>query len=260
MNQETTTPSKSSIHPLKVLIVIPARLAATRLPNKMLADINGIPMIVRVWQQAIKADIGPVIVACCGPEIKKAIDAVGGIAIETDPNLSNGTDRVMEAVRKFDPNGIYQIVVNVQGDLPTIDPDIIRAAILPLETPGADMASLCAVIRNPEELNNPNVPKVATGAWEKRGEGLISRAIYFSRQSIPANAKDHYHHIGIYAFRRSTLEAYTALAPSYLEQTEKLEQLRALEAGMRIDMTLVDNIPQSVDTPEDLVKVRELIG
>lgn len=244
----------------QALVVIPARLASTRLPNKILADIQGIPMIVRVWQQAMKASIGPVIVACCGSEIRKAIEAVGGVAIETDPDLASGTDRVMAALKIYDPKGNYKYVVNLQGDLPTMNPDDIRLALKPLADDQVDIASLCCEIKNSQDITNPNAVKVATGFWQKNDGVETARAIYFSRQAIPANATTYYHHIGIYAYKRSSLDAYVQLPVSYLEKTEKLEQLRALENGMRIDMVLVQSTPMSVDTAEDLAEVRSQLG
>lgn len=250
------TPSSSTLLQNKALIVIPARLASTRLPNKVLADIHGIPMIVRVWQQAVKANIGPVIVACCGPEIRRVIEAAGGVAIETDPDFISGTDRVVAALNIYDPEEKYKYVVNLQGDLPIVNPDDVRLALKPLGDGQVDIASLCCEITNPEEITNPNVVKVAAGFWKNRDGAEIARAVYFSRQPIPANAIKYYHHIGIYAYTRSALNIYVQLPASYLELTEKLEQLRALENGMRFDMVLVDSIPQSVDTAEDLEVVR----
>lgn len=239
-----------------VVIVIPARLESARLPNKPLADIGGIPMIVRVWKQAIAANVGPVIVACCGPEIRQAIEEVGGIAIETAPDLPSGSDRIMEALRQFDPSGIYKVVVNLQGDLPTIPPSYLETVLLPLKTPDVQIGSLCGEITVPEEIGSPHVVKIAAGAWREEEGTPIGRAVYFSRLPVPANATTHYHHVGIYAYRRSSLEEFIAMPPSSLEVTEKLENLRAIEAGMRIDVALIPSIPPSVDTQEDLLKVR----
>lgn len=244
----------------KSIIVIPARLASTRLPNKPLAQIQGKPMIVRVMEQAMKADLGPVIVACCGSEIASIVRQAGGIAIETDPYLPSGSDRIIEALRHYDPEGEYETVVNLQGDLPTIAPDLIRAALIPLQDPQADIGTLCCEIRDEFEANNPNVVKIATSRWVNKGQAVVARAVYFSRLPVPANARIHYHHIGIYAYRRQILERFVALPPSHLEVTEKLEQLRALEAGMRLDVTLTHSMPMSVDTPEDLEKVRESLS
>ncbi|MBW8310350.1 MAG: 3-deoxy-manno-octulosonate cytidylyltransferase [Candidatus Paracaedibacteraceae bacterium] len=240
------------------IIVIPARLASTRLPNKPLADIQGKPMIVRVMEQAQKANLGPVIVACCGPEIAAVIRQAGGIAIETDPDLPSGSDRIVAALRDYDPQEIYETVINLQGDLPTIDPQLIRASLAPLADPNIDIATLCCEIQDAAEVQNPNVVKIATSPWVNQGGVAISRGVYFSRLAIPANAQTYYHHIGIYTYRRTALERFVSLPPSYLETTEKLEQLRALEAGMHIGVVLVDGMPQSVDTPEDLERVCRL--
>jgi 3-deoxy-manno-octulosonate cytidylyltransferase (CMP-KDO synthetase) len=237
------------------IIIIPARMASSRLPNKPLADIQGKPMIIRVMEQAQKANLGPVVVACCGAEIAAVVRQAGGIAIETDPDLPSGSDRIVEALHHYDPAGIYETVINLQGDLPTIDPHLIQASLAPLTDPTIDIATLCCEIHDASEVTNPNVVKIATSAWVKRAGIAVSRGIYFSRLAIPANAQTYYHHIGIYTYRRAALERFVSLPPSYLETTEKLEQLRALEAGMHIGVVLVDGMPQSVDTPEDLARV-----
>lgn len=237
------------------IIVIPARLASTRLANKPLADIHGKPMIVRVLEQAQKADLGPVIVACCGAGIAEVVRQAGGIAIETDPELPSGSDRIVAALRQFDPEAHYDVVINLQGDLPTIDPTLIRASLAPLQDPKVDIATLCCRIDDLAEIHNPHVVKIALSEWQRKHGADISRGVYFSRLPVPANASTHYHHIGLYTYRRSSLETFVALPPSYLEMTEKLEQLRALEAGMHIEVVLVEAMPQSVDTPEDLAKI-----
>lgn len=244
----------------KAIIVIPSRLASTRLPKKPLALVQGISMIVRVWQQAIAANMGPVIVACCGEEIAEAIHKEGGLAIITDPNLPSGTDRVVAALAQFDPAEKYGSVINLQGDLPFINPLDIQKVILPLTNAEVDIATLGAKIIDTSEINNPNVVKIACGRWHTIEEENVARAVYFSRQSIPANAPEFYHHVGVYAYRRRALTKYVQLEPSYLEMVEKLEQLRALEAGMRIDVALVSEVPQSIDTPEDLERVTALFG
>ncbi|WP_032112512.1 3-deoxy-manno-octulosonate cytidylyltransferase [Candidatus Paracaedibacter symbiosus] len=239
----------------KTLIVIPARLAAGRLPQKPLALIEGVPMIVRVWRQAMLANVGPVIVACCGEEIASVVRAAGGEAIITDPDLPSGTDRVVAAMNQFDAGSDYDIVINLQGDLPTIDPNDVRQVMLPFAEPEVDIATLAAKIEEASQITNPNVVKIATGTWRKVVDGQVARAVYFSRQAIPANATEFYYHIGVYAYRKEALNRFVQRAPSYLEMTEKLEQLRALEAGMRIDVTRISQIPQSVDTPQDLERV-----
>lgn len=244
----------------KTIIVIPSRLASTRLPNKPLADINGKPMIVRVLEQAQQAQLGPVVVACCGSEIAEVVRAAGGIAIETNPHLPSGSDRIVEALRQYDPDGEYDTVINLQGDLPVIAPELIKASLVPLTNPSVDIATLCCEIQDKSDVDNPNVVKVATSYWAHQDGIAVSRGVYFSRLGIPANARLHYHHIGIYTYRRSSLEKFVSLPASYLETTEKLEQLRALEAGMHIGVVLIEGMPLSVDTPEDLERVKEYLS
>jgi 3-deoxy-manno-octulosonate cytidylyltransferase (CMP-KDO synthetase) len=245
------------------IIMIPARLAATRLPNKPLADINGEPMIVHVWRRGKAADLGPVVVACCGPEIAGAIEQVGGKAIITDPDLPKGSDRIYVALRQIDEGTSGQphdIIINLQGDLPTIDASLLRQVLAPFENPDVDIATLAAPIKHKDDLNNPNVVKIAmTDPQQTTTGALVGRALYFSRSLIPSGGQTHYHHIGVYAYRRKALEAYVQLPMSSLEKAEQLEQLRALEVGLRIDVAIVDSIPPSVDTPDDLDKVRALV-
>lgn len=245
------------------IIMIPARMAAARLPNKPLADINGEPMIVHVWRRGMAADLGPVVVACCGPEIAGAIERVGGQAIITDPNLPKGSDRIYVALKQVDEGNSGQphdIIINLQGDLPTIDATLLHQVLAPFENPDVDIATLAAPIKHKDELNNPNVVKIAMTEPQKTASGaLVGRALYFSRSPIPSGGQIHYHHIGVYAYRRKALEAFVQLQMSSLEKAEQLEQLRALEAGLRIDVAVVDSIPQSVDTPDDLDKVRAII-
>ena len=238
------------------LVLIPARLAATRLPMKPLADICGLPMIVQVWRRAREADIGPVVVAADDARIVEAVKAAGGEAVMTDPNHPSGSDRIYEALGRFDPDGRHDVVVNVQGDLPTIEPAAVRAAIRPLEDAAVDIATLTAEIVRAEERTNPNVVKVVGSPI---GPTRL-RALYFTRATAPANEGPLYHHIGLYAYRRAALERFVALPPSPLEKREKLEQLRALEAGMRIDVEIVDTVPLGVDTPEDLERARALLA
>ena len=235
------------------LIVIPVRMASTRLPGKPLADIGGTPMIVRVWRQAMAAAIGPVVVAAAEREIAAAVSAAGGRCVLTAPELASGTDRVHAAVGELDPEGHHDVVVNLQGDLPTLDPAHIRAVLEPLAPTGADIATLAAEIEDEAEADNPAVVKPVI-VWD--ATGLRGRAIYFSRARVPYGEGPYYHHVGLYAFCRSALSRFVALPPSTLEQREKLEQLRALEAGMHIAIARVDSVPLSVDTEADLAKVR----
>src|SRR5215468_3603476 len=238
-----------------VLIIIPARLAATRLPGKPLADIAGEPMIVHVLRRARAAAVGEVVVATDSEAVAACVEKAGGLAIMTRADHVSGSDRVFEALTAADSGGRCRIIVNVQGDLPTLNPGDIRAALRPLADPQVDIATLAAEIVRPEERSNPNVVKVVgTPAGPKR-----LRALYFTRTAAPAGDGPLYHHIGIYAFRRHALERFVHLPPSALEQREKLEQLRALEAGMRIDVAIVDSVPLGVDTPEDLERARALM-
>lgn len=233
-------------------------MASTRLPDKPLADIHGRPMIVHVWQRAMEAGIGPVLVAGAEAAIVTAITAAGGDAVLTASDLPSGSDRVQAALDKVDPDGRYDIVVNVQGDLPTIDPAVIRAALAPLAEPAVDIATLAAVITREEERINPNVVKAVL--TEPRGMPPVARALYFSRATVPSGDGPLHHHIGLYAYRRGALRRFVALPPSMLEMRERLEQLRALENGMRIDAAVVDTIPLGVDTPPDLERAREYLG
>jgi len=238
------------------LVVIPSRLAATRLPNKPLADIHGTPMIVHVWRRAIEADIGPVVVACGDEAIRDAVVAAGGTAIMTDPDHPSGSDRVWEAVQKVDPEARHDIIVNVQGDMPTLDGGFIGRALDPMVDPAVDITTLVCEIADPGERDRPSVVK-AVVAW--RPEGGIGRALYFSRATVPTGPGPLYHHLGLYAYRRSALERFVSLAPAPLELREKLEQLRALEAGMRIDVVEISTVPLNLDTPEDLERAREML-
>lgn len=238
------------------VVVIPARMAAQRLPGKPMADIHGQPMIVHVWRRAIEAGIGPVIVATDAPEIAAAIKLAGGIAVMTRSDHPSGSDRIFEAVEAFDPEGRHDVVVNVQGDLPTIDPKIIADSMLPLADPSVDIATLVAVITREEEKTAMQVVKAVASPIS----GRHYRALYFTRATAPWGEGDLFHHIGLYAYRRKALARFVSLPPSPLEKREKLEQLRALEAGMRIDIIKVDTVPHGVDTPEDLKRARELLS
>lgn len=242
---------------MKPLIVIPARMQATRLPGKPLADIGGRPMIVHVMERAREAGIGPALVACPEHEIAEAIRAVGGDVVLTDPAHPSGSDRIWEAVQQFDPRGAYDTIINLQGDVPTLEPHLLKELLLPLENPAVDISTLAVEITEPSEHTNPSVVKAVLALNDAGTQG---RALYFTRATAPANDGPRYHHIGVYAYRRKALQKFVSLPPSTLELREKLEQLRALEHGMRIDAAVVDTVPLGVDTPEDLEKARKLLG
>jgi 3-deoxy-manno-octulosonate cytidylyltransferase (CMP-KDO synthetase) len=238
-----------------VLILIPARMAATRLPGKPLADIAGEPMIVHVLRLAQAAGIGPVVVATDSADIAAIVDKAGGRAVMTRTDHASGSDRISEALGKIDPQRSAKIVVNLQGDLPTLPPADIVAALRPLADEAVDIGTLAAEIDVAAERADPNVVKVVgTPVAPAR-----LRALYFTRATAPAGDGPLYHHIGLYAFRRAALERFVTLPPSALERREKLEQLRALEAGMRIDVTIVGSVPLGVDTPEDLERARAML-
>jgi 3-deoxy-manno-octulosonate cytidylyltransferase (CMP-KDO synthetase) len=239
-----------------VLIVIPARLGATRLPGKPLADIAGTPMVVHVLRRAEAANLGPVVVATDAPEIEAVVQNAGGRAVMTRPDHGSGSDRIFEALGKFDPDGRAEIVVNLQADLPTIAASDIAASLIPLADSAVDIATLAAEISHARERDDPNVVKVV-GTSVARGR---LRALYFTRATAPYGEGRLYHHIGLYAFRRAALDRFVKLPPSPLERREKLEQLRALEAGMRIDVAIVDTVPLGVDTPADLARARAVLS
>ena len=238
------------------IVLVPARMSSTRLPGKPLADIWGEPMIVHVWRRAMEADVGPVLVAADDPRIVEAVSAVGGRATLTRPDHGSGSDRIFEALTAVDPDGRHDVIVNVQGDLPTIAGPAVRAAVGPLADPDVDIATLATEIRRAEERDDPNVVKVV---GSEVAPGRL-RALYFTRCSAPWGEGPLLHHIGLYAYRRAALARFVALPPSPLERRERLEQLRALEAGMRIDVALVDVAPLGVDTPEDLRRARETLA
>jgi 3-deoxy-manno-octulosonate cytidylyltransferase (CMP-KDO synthetase) len=240
----------------RTLVLIPARMAATRLPGKPLLDIGGLPMIVHVLRRAEEAQIGRVAVATDTPEIAAAVRAHGGEAVMTRPDHPSGSDRIFEALKQLDPGGKTEIVVNLQGDFPTISPGNIRDVLSPLADPAVDIATLAAQIHTEEEATNPNVVKAVGSPIGPRR----LRALYFTRATAPTGDGPRYHHIGLYAYRRAALERFVTLPPSPLEQQEKLEQLRALEAGMRIDVMIVDTVPRGVDTPADLETARRLLA
>lgn len=239
-----------------VLVLIPARMAASRLPGKPLADVGGRPMIVEVARRAVAAGIGRVAVATDASEIADAVRGAGFEAVMTRADHPSGSDRIHEALGLLDGVGEVEVVVNVQGDLPTIAPDTIRAALGPLAEPAVDIATLAAEIVREEEKTDPSVVKVVGSPI---GAGRL-RALYFTRATAPYGEGPLFHHIGLYAYRRAALARFVALPPSPLEQREKLEQLRALEAGMRIDVQVVDAVPLGVDTPEHLDRARAVLA
>jgi 3-deoxy-manno-octulosonate cytidylyltransferase (CMP-KDO synthetase) len=240
----------------RTLVLIPARMAATRLPGKPLLDIAGLPMIVHVLRSAEAAQIGRVAVATDTPEIAEVVKSHGGEAVMTRADHPSGSDRIHEALGTLDPEGSTEIIVNLQGDFPTIRPDNIRSVLTPLADPAVDIATLAAEIHTEEESTNPNVVKVI-GSTVSAGR---MRALYFTRATAPWGDGPRYHHIGLYAYRRPALQRFVGLPPSELEQREKLEQLRAIEAGMRIDVAIVETVPRGVDTPPDLETARGILA
>ena len=243
--------------PTNPIVMIPARLAATRLPGKPLAEIGGTPMIVHVWRRAVAAAIGPVVVACGDQAIADAVEAEGGRALLTDPGLPTGSDRIHAAISALDPGRTHDAVVNVQGDMPMLDPEVIRLAFEALADPETDIATLAAVIDDPAALAREHVNKVVAGFADP---GLPARALYFSKLPVPWGEGPHYEHVGLYAYRREALERFVGLPQGVLERRERLEQLRALEAGMRISVRLIgaDLHGGQVDTAADLERARQL--
>lgn len=237
------------------IVLIPARMAAERLPGKPLADINGQPMIVHVWRRAMAAGIGRVAVATDSAAIAAAVRAVGGEAVMTRPDHPSGSDRIHEALALCDPDGAHDVVVNLQGDFPTIRPGVLAAVLPPLADRSVDIATLAGVITEEDEARAPSVVK-AIGSEIAPGR---LRALYFTRATAPSGDGPLYHHVGVYAYRRAALERFVALPPSPLERREKLEQLRAIEAGMRIDIAIVEPVPRGVDTPDDLDRARQVL-
>ena len=239
------------------IVIIPARMASTRLPGKPLADIGGKPMVVHMLERGREADIGPVAVACGDPEIAAAVQAAGGRAVLTDPSLPSGSDRVHAALKELDPDAIHDIVVNLQGDFPTLDPNGLRLVITPLADPAVDIGTLVVPIN--DEIEATTVSFVKAACAFAPGQ-TVAPALYFSRQPIPWGLGPRWHHVGIYAYRRAVLDRYVALPPSPLEQREQLEQLRALENGMRIACVRMEHGPFGVDTAEDLERARALLA
>lgn len=242
--------------PLNPIVIIPARLAATRFPNKPLAPIHGEPMIVQVWRRAMEAKVGPVLVAAGDQAIVAAITKIGGVAVLTNPNLSSGSDRIHAALTSYDPDRKFDAVMNLQGDLPTIEPAAVRACLEPLAHPNVDIATIGVKITRNIERTDPNVVKAVASIGENAN---IGRCLYFTRATAPSGDGPHYHHIGLYTYRRAALDRFVLLPPTILEKREKLEQLRALEAGMRIDIALVDTVPLGVDTPTDLERAQSML-
>lgn len=239
-----------------VLVLIPARMASTRLPGKPLADICGLPMIVQVAMRAREAEIGRVVVAVDDPQVFETVAAAGFEVVMTSKDHQSGSDRIFEALKKVDPDGKAKFIVNVQGDLPTIEPETVRAALRPLENEAVDIGTLTIEIDNEEDKTAPHIVKViGSPISDTRLRGL-----YFTRATAPYGKGPLYHHIGLYAYRRAALERFVSLGPSTLERRESLEQLRALEAGMRIDAEIVDTVPLGVDTPADLEKARRILS
>lgn len=239
----------------EAIIIIPARMASTRLPGKPLADIAGKPMIVHVMDRANEAGVGQAYVACCEQQVHDVVCSAGGKAIMTDPSHPSGTDRVFEAVQKLQSE--HEYILNIQGDLPTLDPKLIRTVLAILQqNPAADIATLASPVHTAEERINPNIVKPVLALPEGK---KVGRALYFSRSCVPYGEGDVYHHIGLYAYRRAALETFVTLPQSLLEKRESLEQLRALEHGMRIEVGVVDTVPLGVDTPSDLDIARNVL-
>jgi 3-deoxy-manno-octulosonate cytidylyltransferase (CMP-KDO synthetase) len=234
------------------IVLIPARMAASRLPGKPLADIGGVPMIVRVLRQALAADIGPVVVAAAEREIVDAVEAAGGRAVLTDPDLPSGSDRILAALAEIDPTNVHDVVINLQGDMPFVDPAVVSACANLLHDNDGDIATAVAPEASIADRSNPDVVK-AVLAME--ADGHSGRALYFTRSTLYGEGPV-WRHIGIYGYRREALDAFHAAAPSPLETREKLEQLRALELGMTIWASVADSAPISVDNPADLAAAR----
>jgi 3-deoxy-manno-octulosonate cytidylyltransferase (CMP-KDO synthetase) len=248
----------TSALPRRPIILIPTRLAATRLPDKPLAEIAGAPMIAHVWRRAVAAEIGPVVVAAGDREIVDVIERQGGRAVLTDPELPTGSDRIHAALTALDPHGAHDAVINVQGDMPMLNPAAIRVALAALADPETDIATLAAEIGDPAALHESSVNKVAAGFGDP---AIPTRALYFSKAPVPWGEGPHYEHVGLYAYRRAALDRFVRLPRGVLEQRERLEQLRALEAGMRMSVSLIDPawLGVQVDTPADLARARELM-
>jgi len=243
--------------PRNPVVLIPARMASTRLPGKPLADIAGVPMIVQCLRRAEEAEVGPVVIACSEPEVAEAVEAAGGQAVLTDPDLPSGSDRIFAALEVFDPEGKYDAIVNLQGDLPTLDPKVVRACVAVLDNPEVDISTAVCAITEESERDNPNVVKAVMAL---SGNARIGRALYFSRATVPTGPGDHFHHIGLYAYRRDALARFVSLPASPLETREKLEQLRAMEHGYRIHVGVTDQPTVGIDAPEDIASFEAALG
>ena len=242
--------------PTNPLVLIPARLGSTRLPGKPLADIAGKPMIVHVLERALEADLGRAVVATDADEVRQVIEAAGGEVVMTHSDHQSGSDRIFEAMTQIDPDHTHDAILGVQGDLPLIEPEPLQAVLHLLDDPAVDIGTAAAVIIDDEERTNPHVVKVVgTPVQHDR-----LRALYFTRATAPYGDGPLYHHVGLYGYQRAALERFVSLPPSTLEVRESLEQLRALEAGMRIDAALVANVPVGVDTPDDLEQARRVMA
>ncbi len=239
------------------IVIIPARMASSRLPGKPLADIAGRPMIAHVLRRALAAAIGPVAVACAEPEIADAVRAAGGVAVLTDPALPSGSDRVFAALEVLDPDGVHDVVVNLQGDFPELPPEHLRAALRPLDDVTVDVGTLVTAILDEREAQASSIVKAACAFAPGQH---VAPALYFSRAAIPWGDGPRWHHLGVYAWRRDALRRFVALPPSPLELRETLEQLRALQAGMRIGCARVDFAVAGIDTPADLARARRVLA
>ena len=237
-------------------IIIPARLASTRLPNKPLLPINGKPMIMHVWEQAVAAEIGEVIVATDSDQIKQVISEAGGNCELTRSNHQSGTDRIYEALENFDQNKNINFIINLQGDLPQINRECLSSVVNLLSDEAAEVSTLACEMTDHDEINSKSIVKAIA---DINPNTKIGRAINFTRTPEASINGNYLHHIGLYAYTRSALEKFVHLAPSTREIDQKLEQLRALDNQMRIDIQLIDFLPLGVDTPEDLEKMQKLI-
>ena len=240
----------------KAVVLIPARMASTRLPGKPLADIGGHPMIVQVAMRAREAGAQRIVVAVDDERVFEAVKNAGFDVTMTRDDHQSGSDRIFEARKKADPDGNAEFVIKVQGDLPTIEPETIRASLRPMENASTDIATLTVEITDEDEKTNPSIVKIVGSPISPSR----LRALYFTRATAPYGQGPLYHHIGLYTYRRAALEKFVSLKPSTLELRESLEQLRALEAGMRIDAEIVNSVPLGVDTQAQLDKAREILA